>query len=216
MAERQLHKGRGATSNREGRFESRSHEAFDDGWALEEEPAARLETRVRPDPARSIISYNDSPDVGFDRSINPYRGCEHGCIYCYARPSHSYLSLSPGLDFESRLFFKENASGLLEAALRKPGYRPALISIGANTDAYQPIEREYRVTRAVLEVLLRFRHPASLVTKSALVLRDLDLLSEMAQERLIAVGVSLTSLDPALKRTLEPRAASARARPVLT
>lgn len=205
-------KGRGAASNPEGRFESFTRTAFDDGWDLEEEAPRSIETIVRADPARSIISRNDSPDIGFDQSINPYKGCEHGCIYCYARPAHAYLNLSPGLDFETRLFYKQDAAKLLDAELRKSGYRPTLISLGANTDPYQPIEREYRVTRSLLEVLSAFNHPVGIVTKGTLIERDLDLLASMAQRNLVMVGMSLTTLDEGLKRTLEPRAASAAAR----
>lgn len=205
-------KGRGAASNPEGRFESITRVAFDDGWDLTEEPARAIETIVRADPARSIISRNDSPDIGFDQSINPYKGCEHGCIYCYARPTHAYLNLSPGRDFETRLFYKENAAHLLEQELRKPGYVPSMISLGANTDPYQPIEREYRVTRSILEVLSRYHHPVGIVTKGTLIERDLDLLAELAARKLVVVGISLTTLDDALKRTLEPRAAAPAAR----
>lgn len=208
----QVRKGRGATFNPVGRFESESSEAFDDGWGTIEEEAEPLETILRPDPARSVISRNQSPDVPFEQSINPYKGCEHGCIYCFARPSHSYLNLSPGLDFESRIFYKENAAETLEGELRKPGYRPSPISLGINTDAYQPAERKLRVTRSILEVLWEYRHPVSLLTKSTLIQRDLDILSQMAEHNLVSAAVSLTSLDPAIKRTLEPRTASPQAR----
>jgi DNA repair photolyase len=169
-------------------------------------------TSVTPEQARSIITYNQSPDIGFDRSINPYRGCEHGCIYCYARPSHAYLGLSPGLDFETKLTYKADAAALLRTELARPSYRCAPIMLGANTDPYQPVERRLRITRSILEVLLEARHPVSIVTKSALVLRDLDLLSQLAQQDLVHVMVSLTSMDAALKRVLEPRAASPAAR----
>jgi DNA repair photolyase len=162
--------------------------------------------------ARSVITRNDSPDIGFDRSINPYRGCEHGCIYCYARPTHSYLNLSPGLDFETRLVAKGNAAELLRRELAAPGYRPDLLMVGVNTDAYQPIERELRITRGILEVLTAARHPFGLVTKSSLVERDLDLIAEMAALHLASVSISITSLDPALSRTMEPRAASPQRR----
>jgi DNA repair photolyase len=204
--------GRGAVSNPAGRFESRHVEAVDDGWASLEEELPALATEVRPDPARSIIARNKSPDVGFSQSINPYRGCEHGCIYCYARPSHAYLNLSPGLDFETKLFFKQDAARLLEEELAAPAYVCSPITIGANTDPYQPIEREYRVTRSVLEVLRRYRHPLSIITKSAMVERDLDILNAMARDRLAHVTISITTLDPSLKRTLEPRTASPQAR----
>src|SRR6478672_6946871 len=173
---------RGARSFVQGRFESSLREPFDDGWAPEEKDEQPLETQVTEERARTIISRNDSPDIGFSQSINPYRGCEHGCIYCYARPSHAYLELSPGLDFESKLFAKTNAVELLRAALAKPGYRVSPIALGANTDCYQPIERKYRITRAILEVLAECNHPVTMVTKSALVERDLDLLGPMAEK----------------------------------
>ena len=205
-------KGRGAVSNPAGRFQSRTVSAFDDGWEREEAALPRLETEVRPDPARSIIARNRSPDLGFDRSINPYRGCEHGCIYCYARPSHAYLDLSPGLDFETKLFFKKDAAALLEGELARPGYRPSPIVLGSNTDPYQPIERELRVTRSILEVLDRCRHPVGIVTKGALVERDVDLLAAMAKRRLVSVIVSVTTLDSSLKRILEPRTSSPKRR----
>lgn len=205
-------KGRGAGSNGAGRFEATTRVAIDDGWgSLEAEPV-KLETIVRAVVAKSIISRNNSPDIPFEQSINPYYGCEHGCIYCYARPSHGYLNLSPGLDFETRLFYKPNAAELLDTELRRPGYRVSPIALGANTDPYQPIEREHRVTRGILEVLARFRHPVSIVTKGILIERDLDLLAEMARDNLVHVGITLTTLDPALKRTLEPRAAAPAAR----
>jgi DNA repair photolyase len=203
---------RGARSFVAGRFETVEREAFDDGWSPEEKDARELETRVTIERARSIVSHNDSPDVGFSQSINPYRGCEHGCIYCYARPSHAYLELSPGLDFETRLFAKTNAAELLREALAKPGYVPSPIAIGANTDCYQPIERKYRITREVLEVLSETEHPCTLVTKSALVERDLDLLAPMARKNLVKVFVSIGTLDRALARKLEPRAASPQRR----
>lgn len=205
-------KGRGAVSNITGRYETRATEAVDDGWTLDEELPPPRETIVQPIASRTIISRNASPDIGFDQSINPYMGCEHGCIYCFARPSHAYLNLSPGLDFETRLFTKPNAAELLEAELSKPGYQPKIIALGANTDPYQPIEREHRITRGILEVLHRFRHPVGIVTKGVLIERDLDLLAEMAARKGVGVGLTLTTLDPALKRTLEPRAASSAAR----
>ena len=206
-------KGRGALSNPTGRFREESATAFDDGWDRgEEEAPPRLDTCVRPDPARSIIARNHSPDLNFEQSINPYRGCEHGCIYCYARPSHAWLDLSPGLDFETRLFFKKDASALLEKELARAGYRPSTIVLGTNTDPYQPVERELRVTRGILEVLERCGHPAGIVTKSALVERDLDLLAAMAERGLVRVIVSVTTLDASLKRTLEPRTASPKRR----
>jgi DNA repair photolyase len=206
-------KGRGALTNRVERFQALQTTSVDDGWPGdgEAEPPSVV-TSVTPEQARSIITYNQSPDIGFDRSINPYRGCEHGCIYCYARPSHAYLGLSPGLDFETKLTYKADAAALLRTELSRPSYRCSPIMLGANTDPYQPVERRLRVTRSILEVLLEARHPVSIVTKSALVLRDLDLLSQLAQQDLVHVMVSLTSMDAALKRVLEPRAASPAAR----
>ena len=204
--------GRGAVSNPEGRFESARTEVVDDGWGSLDEALPEFQTIVAPEPARSIISRNKSPDISFDQSINPYRGCEHGCIYCYARPSHAYLNLSPGLDFETRLFYKQDAARLLEAELTAPGYRCSPITIGANTDPYQPIEREYRVTRSIIEVLAKYRHPFSIITKSALIERDLDLLGPLARDHLVYALVSVTTLSNDLKRTLEPRTASPAAR----
>ena len=204
--------GRGAVSNPQGRFESIRGQAVDDGWGSLDEPLPPLDTLVRPDPARSIISRNKSPDIPFDQSINPYRGCEHGCIYCYARPSHGYLNLSPGLDFETRLFYKQDAVRLLEAELAAPSYRCSPITIGANTDPYQPIEREYRVTRSIIEVLARHRHPFSIITKGNLIERDVDLLAPLAKDNLVLALVSVTTLSGELKRTLEPRTASPAAR----
>jgi len=201
-------KGRGAASNASGRFESQQREAVDDGWGTLDEPAPPLRTRVEVDSARSVISYNSSPDVPFDRSINPYRGCEHGCVYCYARPTHAYLGLSPGLDFESRLFHKPDAAQQLERELAAPRYRPQPICLGANTDPYQPVERGLRVTRRILEVLHRCDHPLRIVSKGALIERDLDLLADMATRNLVCVSVSVTSLDRQLSRRLEPRAAA--------
>ncbi|MCX7556720.1 PA0069 family radical SAM protein [Xanthomonadaceae bacterium JHOS43] len=202
------HKGRGAASNPAGRFESIRHVREDDGWAPEEllEPPARPKTQVTLETARSIISRNDSPDLGFDQSINPYRGCEHGCVYCYARPSHGYLNLSAGLDFETKLFAKANAADLLRAELGKRGYVCSPINLGANTDPYQPIERRHAITRSVLEVLSETQHPTTIVTKNALVERDIDLLADMAKRRLVHVFVSVTTLDNRLSATLEPRA----------
>ncbi|HEY6481901.1 MAG TPA: PA0069 family radical SAM protein [Steroidobacteraceae bacterium] len=208
---RQPLKGRGALSNPKGRFEGRDLQPVDDGWYHEEQPDT-LATSVEPDRARGIISRNDSPDIPFEQSINPYRGCEHGCIYCYARPSHAYLGLSPGIDFETRLFYKQDAGKVLEQELARPGYLCKPITVGANTDPYQPLERQMGVTRSVLEVLARTHHPVSIITKSALVLRDLDLLTVLARDELVSVSLSITSLDPHTKRTLEPRAASAQAR----
>jgi len=201
-------KGRGAASNREGRFESLRSEVFDDGWMPDDETAPPVKTEVRHEQARHIISRNDSPDVAFDQSINPYRGCEHGCIYCFARPSHSYLNLSPGLDFETKLFAKTNAAELLVAELSKPSYKVSPINLGANTDPYQPIERRYKITRAVLQVLHDCGHPLTIVTKNALVERDIDLLADMARRNLVRVFVSVTSLDNKLASKLEPRASA--------
>ena len=204
-------KGRGAISNPSGRFETERRFLVDDGWPGGSDECANappLRTTQRPDTARRIITRNDSPDIPFDRSINAYRGCEHGCVYCFARPTHAYLGLSPGLDFESQLFYKPDAAARLEAELRSPGYRPAVIAMGTNTDPYQPIERERGITRAILEVLWRYRHPVSIVTKSALVTRDLDILGPMAAARLATVSVSVTTLDRGLARIMEPRAAT--------
>ncbi|MGA9852447.1 MAG: PA0069 family radical SAM protein [Gammaproteobacteria bacterium] len=206
-------KGRGALSNPEGRFEMLHREKFDDGWEQHpDDELPPLETIVAAEPARSIISRNQSPDIPFAQSINPYRGCEHGCIYCYARPSHAYLNLSPGLDFETKLFYKEHAAELLEKELRKPSYRCQPITLGSNTDPYQPIERKLKITRSLLEVLQRFQHPVSIITKSTLIRRDLDILADMAKRNLATVMVSVTTLDDDLKRSLEPRAPSSWAR----
>lgn len=209
---RRLEKGRGAILNLEGRFARAAHTRDDDGWGVLDEPLPPLETIVQVDAARSIISRNDSPDVGFSASVNPYRGCESGCIYCFARPSHAYMDLSPGIDFETKLFYKPNAAALLRGAFRKPGYQPTPIALGINTDGYQPIERQYGITRACLEVMCEFRHPVAIVTKHSLVTRDLDLLVDLARDDLVQVMFSVTSLDPAIKRTLEPRAAGPQAR----
>ncbi len=200
-------RGRGATLNQSGRFEALSRDGFDDGWgSLDELPA--LKTEVTLETPKKIITRNKSPDISFDRSINPYRGCEHGCIYCYARPTHAYMGLSPGLDFETRLFAKPDAAALLETELAAPGYEPRLIALGTNTDPYQPIERRYRITRSILEIFDRTSHPVGIVTKSALVLRDLDILTRLAERELVKVAVSITSLDPKLARSMEPRAAA--------
>jgi DNA repair photolyase len=203
-----LRKGRGAASNDSGRFEAEKRMPFDDGWGAADEEPMPLATTLNVDATRTIIARNDSPDIGFDRSINPYRGCEHGCIYCYARPSHAYLGLSPGLDFESRLFYKPQAAALLAAELRKKGYSCKPIALGSNTDPYQPVERRLGITRSILEVLRDFRHPVTIVTKSASVQRDIDILSEMAKERLAIVTVSVTTLDRTLARRMEPRAST--------
>jgi DNA repair photolyase len=200
-------RGRGALSNASGRFEKETRCDANDGWDLPED-LPPLRTQLTRESAKTIVTRNDSPDISFDQSINPYRGCEHGCVYCFARPTHAYLGLSPGLDFETRLFAKTNAASLLERELSAPGYAAKTIAIGTNTDPYQPIERRERVMREVLEVLARTNHPVAIVTKSALVLRDLDLLAPMAKKGLVKVALSVTTLDPALARKMEPRATS--------
>lgn len=205
--DRERRRGRGAKSNSSGRYEKESKVVFDDGWqSLEELPP--FKTHVQEEKARKIITRNDSPDIGFDRSINPYRGCEHGCIYCFARPTHAYQGLSPGLDFESKLFVKPDAHELLAKELATPGYQCRMIAMGTNTDPYQPIERQWKVTRRILEVLREANHPVGIVTKSALVTRDLDILSEMAAKGLAKVALSITTLDPMLARAMEPRAST--------
>jgi DNA repair photolyase len=204
-------RGRGTASNPHNRFAPTRSVAEDDGWFQDETPPSRA-TEVRSELAKTVITRNNSPDVGFDRSLNPYRGCEHGCVYCFARPSHAYWDLSPGIDFETRLIAKTNLASRLEEELQKPGYVPQPIALGINTDAYQPIEREQRLTRQALEILLRYKHPVHLITKGALILRDLDLLAELASQRLVSVAFSLTTLDDELKRIMEPRAASPGAR----
>jgi len=205
-------KGRGAADNPQGRFERQEREAFDDGWERGDGEERGPRTEVTLIQARSIISRNDSPDIPFTQSINPYQGCEHGCIYCYARPSHAYLGLSPGLDFETKLFAKANAADLLRAEISRPGYRCEVISIGANTDPYQPIERKYGITRSILAVLAECDHPLGIVTKSALVERDLDLLAPMAKKGLVHVFVSIGTLDHELMRRLEPRSSAPKRR----
>lgn len=205
-------KGRGASYNPQVRFDRWQHQAFDDGWEHSEDEAPPPVTEVTPILAKNILSHNDSPDIPFRQSINPYQGCEHGCIYCYARPSHAYLGLSPGLDFETKLFAKTNAADLLRAELAKPSYRCQVIALGANTDPYQPIEREWQITRRVIEELRATNHPFALITKSALVERDLDLLIPMAQKNLLQVAISLGTLDRDLARKLEPRAAAPQRR----
>lgn len=203
------HKGRGATRNPEGRFEQDRREAFDDGWGapLEQEPG-RPRTIVTPEHVKSILSRNDSPDIPFTLSINPYRGCEHGCIYCYARPSHAYLNLSPGIDFETRLFAKVNAAQRLREELARPGYVCSTITIGANTDPYQPAEREWGVTRSILQVVAQCNQPIGIITKNALVERDLDILAPLAEKGLVSVFISVTTLDHELARRMEPRASA--------
>src|SRR5271167_3608903 len=209
--DRERRRGRGAHSNASGRYEPVARVAFDDGWQnLDDLPP--FKTSVTVDATRKIINRNDSPDLSFDRSINPYRGCEHGCVYCFARPTHAFLGLSPGLDFESKLFMKPNAPELLERELAAPGYVPKVIAIGTNTDPYQPIERRHQIMRRILEVLERAGHPVGIVTKSALVLRDLDILARMAERNLVKVAISVTTLDAKLARTMEPRASTPQRR----
>ncbi|OYU91700.1 MAG: radical SAM protein [Bradyrhizobiaceae bacterium PARB1] len=205
--DRQRRRGRGAQSNDSGRYEKEARTAFDDGWqSLDDLPP--FKTTVATDTARKVITRNESPDIGFDRSINPYRGCEHGCVYCFARPTHAYLGLSPGLDFESKLFVKPDAPALLEKELSAAEYEPKMIAIGTNTDPYQPIERERQIMRGILEVLEKTGHPVGIVTKSALVVRDIDILARMAKRNLAKVALSVTSLDPKLARAMEPRAST--------
>lgn len=201
-------RGRGARTNDTSRFETFRSEAFEDGWTEADEAARPLTTTIQPMKSKTIIARNDSPDISFSRSINPYRGCEHGCIYCYARPAHAYLGLSPGLDFESKLFFKPEAGKLLERELSRPSYKPQVIHIGGDTDPYQPQEKTLRVTRAVIETLQRFNHPFTIITKSALIVRDLDILGPMGQAGLARAAVSVTTLDRKLARSMEPRAAT--------
>ncbi|MCI0506856.1 MAG: PA0069 family radical SAM protein [Gammaproteobacteria bacterium] len=200
------YKGRAALNNRQTRFVCEQKEQIDDGWGTIEESLAPLQTVLSRDAAKTVITYNQSPDVGFDRSINPYRGCEHGCIYCFARPTHAYLNLSPGLDFETRLFYKPGAAALLRKELNARNYQPAPIALGINTDAYQPVEKRMLLTREILTVLSEFRHPVTIVTKSALIERDADILAEMAKDNLVNVVISLTTLDHRLARIMEPRA----------
>lgn len=204
-------RGRSSPSNESGRFENRKMEKFDDGWPGEGDPG-RAETTLTVDTAKTIISRNESPDLKFDRSINPYRGCEHGCIYCFARPSHAYLGLSPGLDFETKLFYKPEATALLRAELSKPGYSPARLQLGANTDCYQPIEKRLEITRQVIQVLSEFGHPLGITTKSHLVTRDIDILAPMARKGLGVVVISITTLDRKLARDMEPRASTPQRR----
>jgi DNA repair photolyase len=207
----QLFRGRGATLSPPSRYDRQTAEPFDDGWSAAGTDFADLPplpTTLLRDASRSVISWNTSPDLGFDRSVNPYRGCEHGCVYCFARPTHAYLGYSPGLDFETKLLFKPDVAELLERELRKPGYAVRPMALGTNTDPYQPVERTLKLTRAVLEVLERFGHPLTIVTKSAGVLRDLDILSRLAQRRLVRVYLSVTTLDAGLARCMEPRAAT--------
>jgi DNA repair photolyase len=207
LVEADRRRGRGALSKRSGRFEKETREEADDGWGSLESLAA-LKTNFHVEKPRTIITRNDSPDISFDRSINPYRGCEHGCVYCFARPTHAYMGFSPGLDFETEIFVKDGAAQLLERELSAPRYVPKTIAIGTNTDPYQPAEKSHRVMRSILEVLARANHPVGIVTKSALVLRDLDLLAPMAAKGLAKVAISVTTLDRKLARLMEPRAAT--------
>jgi len=201
-------RGRGAVSNPSGRYEKRHVEALDDGWDNLDLPPPPIRTTVIKDTSRTIIARNTSPDISFDRSINPYRGCEHGCTYCFARPTHAWLGMSPGIDFESKIMIKPDAAILLDRALRAPGYSCATMAMGTNTDPYQPIERNLKLTRGVLEVLSRFNHPVGIVTKSALIVRDIDILAPMAAKRMARAALSITSLDGELARTMEPRAST--------
>ena len=201
-------RGRGATTNAAGRYESEGRVAADDGWDNLDEPAPPLRTQVLRDATRTIIARNTSPDISFDRSINPYRGCEHGCVYCFARPGHAYLGMSPGLDFESKIFAKPDAAVLLEKELRAPSYKCRTMAMGTNTDPYQPVERTYAITRAILGVLARFNHPVGIVTKSALITRDIDILGPMAEQSLAKAALSVTTLDHQLARKMEPRAST--------
>lgn len=200
-------RGRGASANPSGRYEPAQREGFEDGWDIEEELPS-LPTEVIVEKPRTIITKNDSPDILFEKSINPYRGCEHGCSYCFARPTHAFQGLSSGLDFETKIFAKPNAAELLEKELRASNYQPTTIALGSNTDPYQPVERRFRITRSILEVLNRMNHPVGIVTKSALVTRDIDILSQMAERQLAKVAISVTTLDPKLARKMEPRAAT--------
>lgn len=200
-------RGRGALSNASGRFERQYAEPFDDGWAADEKPEA-LKTETILEKPKTIITYNTSPDIGFDRTINPYKGCEHGCIYCFARPNHAYRGLSPGLDFETKIFVKPSAPALLRRELSKKTYKPSPIQFAGDTDIYQPLEKELRIARGILEVLSEFNHPVMLITKSALILRDLDLLAPMAEKGIVSVAISFTSLDRHLSRVMEPRCAA--------
>jgi DNA repair photolyase len=204
-------KGRGALSNPHNRFDRQHAEPVDDGWH-QDDPAESIETELLIDSSRSIIARNDSPDIGFDQSINPYRGCSHGCVFCYARPTHAYLGLSPGLDFETKLTYKPEAAALLRQELARPGYECKYIMLGSNTDPYQPVERQLGITRSILEVLAETRHPVAITTRSTLLLRDLDLLSAMARNNLACVVFSITTFDSDLKRKLEPRSAASGAR----
>lgn len=208
----QPQKGRGATISPDNRYSVISRKEVDDGWNILEEPAPPLQTTLTKDTSRTIITYNTSPDVGFDRSINPYRGCEHGCTYCFARPSHAWLDLSPGIDFESRLFYKSDAANLLKHELAHPKYQCAPVAVGINTDAYQPVERKLLITRSILEVLVATQHPFNIITKSSLIERDIDLIAEAALRQQAAIAVSITTLDRSLARRMEPRATAPQRR----
>ena len=212
VGERFHHRGRGAISNQTGRFEPETREAYDDGWGTIEDEAPPLRTTLTKETPRTIITFNRSPDIPFDRTINPYRGCEHGCVYCFARPTHAFHGLSAGLDFESKLFYKPDGPRLLEQELSRPRYVPRPIALGMNTDAYQPVEKNLRLTRRFLEILSDYNHPVTLLTKSALIQRDMDLIVPMAAKGICRVGVSITTLDGKLARALEPRAAAPRLR----
>jgi DNA repair photolyase len=201
-------RGRGAVSNASGRYEKQARVLVDDGWNAEEEIEPSLKTEILRDTSRTIITRNQSPDISFEQSINPYKGCEHGCIYCFARPTHAYLGMSPGADFETKIFAKPNAAELLRRELSSPKYVPKVLAIGTNTDPYQPIERKLKIMRSILEVLWEFKHPVGIVTKSALILRDLDILAPMAEAGLVKAALSVTSLDPKLAREMEPRAST--------
>jgi len=205
-------RGRGARSNASGRYERETRVLVDDGWTREDDAPPPLKTEVLRDSSRTIIARNKSPDISFEQSINPYKGCEHGCVYCFARPTHAYLGLSPGADFESRLFAKPNAAELLARELAAPGYVPKVIAMGTNTDPYQPIERQLKITRSILEVLRDFNHPVGIVTKSPLILRDVDILAPMAEQGLARAAISVTTLDRKLARAMEPRAATPQRR----
>ena len=212
----QVVKGRGAVSNRTGRFERQERILTDDGWAVHDptpdDPPPKLATTLSVDTARTVIARNKSPDIPFDRSINPYRGCEHGCVYCFARPTHAYYGLSPGKDFETKLFYKPDAPAALRKELSRPGYRPKPIALGTNTDPYQPVERTRKMTRQILKVLRDFNHPFTIVTKGALIERDIDIIAEMAERRMAAVWISVTTLDRKLANRLEPRASTPKLR----
>ena len=207
-AERVEQRGRGAVSNQTGRYEPETRHTFDDGWDGLEAPPTRIETTVTKETARTIITFNKSPDISFDRSVNPYRGCEHGCIYCFARPSHAWSGQSSGLDFESKLYIKSNAIELLQRELSRPGYLARPIALGVNTDAYQPTDRDTGITRELLKILAAHNHPVSLLTKSSLIERDIDIIGPMAEMGLARVGISITTLDRTLARKMEPRAAT--------